>query len=128
MNSSEALWKIQTEIPSVIPFVIDMINSVHSLPMNLPTDFTDRTYSVSNSVVKNDTSSFFLLCFNFFSTVISSVYTEGIFPSVNPSKIYRWKYSLNIFVCIYRFWGSEVKDTVGVKKGEGKRQWGDCKK
>jgi uncharacterized protein YqcC (DUF446 family) len=27
-------------IPSVIPFVIDMMNSVHSLPMNLPTDFT----------------------------------------------------------------------------------------
>jgi hypothetical protein len=46
----------------VIPFVFDIINSVHSLPMIVPTDFTDKLYSVGI----NDTSLFFLLCFNYY--------------------------------------------------------------
>jgi len=55
----------------MILFVIDMMNSVHNLPMNLPTDFTDEIYSVG----KNGTSSFFF-CFVliFFSMVIPSVF------------------------------------------------------
>ena len=74
INSAIGKWtvlelsgKYQRKIPSVILFLINMINSVHSLPMNLLTDFTDRIYSVGNSVGKNYTSSFFLLCFKFFS-------------------------------------------------------------
>jgi len=54
-----ALWKI----PSVIPFVIDMMNSVHSLPTDLPMNFTDEIYCVGNSVGKNDTSSFVFALF-----------------------------------------------------------------
>jgi len=46
----------------MIPFVIDMMNSVHSLP----TEFSVGN-SISNFVSKNDMSSFFLLCFKFFS-------------------------------------------------------------
>jgi hypothetical protein len=71
---------------SVIPIVIDMMNSVHSLPTVLPTGFTD-------------TSTFFF-CFVLiilFPTIIPSVYTEGILPSV----YFRQKYSLGISICIY---------------------------
>jgi hypothetical protein len=50
----------------VIPFVIDMMNSVHSLPTNLPMDFTNGINFVGNSIGKNDTPSFFLLYFKFF--------------------------------------------------------------
>jgi hypothetical protein len=67
-----------------------MMNNVHSLPMDLPTDLPTKLpteiYSVGNFVGKNDTSSFFLLCFNFFS--------HGN--------------SLGISVCIYRFSGNDV--------------------
>ena len=49
----------------MIPFVIDMMNNVHSLLTVLPTDFTDRINFVGNSVGKIITS-FFLLCFNYF--------------------------------------------------------------
>jgi len=72
----------------VIPFVIDMMNSVHNLPMNLPTDFTDGINSVGNSVGKNDTSSFlFLLCFNFFSHGNSlGIYRGNIFVGKIPRK------------------------------------------
>jgi hypothetical protein len=77
----ELSGKYRRKIPSMILFVIDMMNSVHNLPMNLPTDFTNGIYSVG----KNGTSSFFfLLCFNFFF--------HGN--------------SLGISVCIYRFSGS----------------------
>jgi hypothetical protein len=62
----------------VIPFVIDMMNSVHIFTNK----FTDGINSVGNPVGKNDTSLFFLLCFNFFPMVIPSIYTEGIFLSV----------------------------------------------
>jgi hypothetical protein len=57
-----------------------MMNSIYSLPTNLPTDFTDGIYSIG----KKDTSSFFLLRFIFFPTVILSVYTDGNIPSVFP--------------------------------------------
>jgi hypothetical protein len=50
----------------VIPFVIDMMNNVHNLPTNLPTDFTDIIYFVGNSVGKNGTSSFFCFILLFF--------------------------------------------------------------
>jgi hypothetical protein len=53
----------------VIPFVIDMMNSVHSLPMNLPMDFTDGI----NSVGKNTRRQFF-----FWFVLI-------LFPMVIPS-------------------------------------------
>ena len=82
----ELSGKYRRKIPSVIPFVIDMMNSVHSLPKNLPTDFTDIIYSVGNCVGKNDTSSFFLLCFNFFSHYNSL----GIYQrNISVSKISR---------------------------------------
>jgi hypothetical protein len=42
----------------VIPFVIDMMNNVHSLTTDLPTDFTDGIY-----VGKNDMSSFVFALF-----------------------------------------------------------------
>jgi hypothetical protein len=65
-----------------------MMNSVHNLPMNLPTDFTDGINSVGNSVGKNDTSSFlFLLCFNFFSHGNSlGIYRGNIFVGKIPRK------------------------------------------
>jgi hypothetical protein len=56
-------------IPSVILFVIDMMNSVHSLP----TDFIDGIKSVGNSIGKNDTS-LFLFFLIFFYIVILSVF------------------------------------------------------
>jgi hypothetical protein len=76
----ELSGKYRRKIPSMILFVIDMMNSVHNLPMNLPTDFTDEIYSDG---VHNEQCShfFFLLCFNFFF--------HGN--------------SLGISVCIYRF-------------------------
>jgi hypothetical protein len=40
-----------------------MMNSVQSLPMDLPTDFTDGISSIGNFVGKNDTSSFFFALF-----------------------------------------------------------------
>jgi hypothetical protein len=94
--------------PLVIPFVIDMMNSVHSLPTNLPIDFTDKIYSFANSVGKNGTSLFFLLYFNyFFSTVIPSVNTKGIFMSVKsvgnlPTKIFYlyFRLYLSIFLVV----------------------------
>jgi hypothetical protein len=46
----------------VIPFVIDMMNSVHSLPTEfIPTENSIGINSVGNSVGKNDTSFFFYL-------------------------------------------------------------------
>jgi len=92
----------------VIPFVIDMMNSVHNLPTNLPIDFTDKIYSFANSVGKNGTSLFFLLYFNyFFSTVIPSVNTKEIFMSVKsvgnlPTKIFHryFRLYLSIFLVV----------------------------
>jgi 1,4-dihydroxy-2-naphthoate octaprenyltransferase len=63
----------------VIPFVIDMINNVHSLQTDLPMDFTNEIY-----VGKNNTSSFFFFVLNFFPIVIPLVNTEGNIPSVFP--------------------------------------------
>ena len=57
-------------IPSVILFVIHMMNSVHSLP----TDFIDGIKSVGNSIGKNDTSLFFFFVLIFFYIVILSVF------------------------------------------------------
>jgi len=42
---------------------MDMMNSVHSLPTDLLTDFTDGINVVGNSVGKNDTSLFFFALF-----------------------------------------------------------------
>jgi len=59
----------------VIPFVIDMMNSVYSLPMDLPTDFTDGINSASNSVGKSwHVIIFFCFVLIFFPTVIPSVF------------------------------------------------------
>ena len=95
MNSSGALWKIAL----VIPFVIDMMNSVHSLPTNLPTEFM---------LVKMARHHFFFICFNFFLTVIPSVYTEGIFLSVKslenlPTEIFPWKFTDENIPSIFPF-------------------------
>jgi hypothetical protein len=50
----------------VIPFVINMMNSVHNLPTNLPTETpTEFVPSVIPSV-KMTRHHLFLLCFNFF--------------------------------------------------------------
>jgi len=79
VNSSGALWKI----PSVIPFVIDIMNNVHSLPMNLPTDLTD----IINSVGKKWHAIIFLFCFNFFSYGNSlGIYRRNISVSKIPRK------------------------------------------
>jgi hypothetical protein len=54
----------------VIPFVIDIMNNVHSLPTNLPTDLpTELSTEIFLSViplVEMTRHHFFLLCFNFF--------------------------------------------------------------
>jgi hypothetical protein len=65
-----------------------MMDSVHSLPMNLPTDFTDRINSVGNFVGKKMTRHhFFLLCFNFFSHGNSlGIYQENISVGKIPLK------------------------------------------
>jgi hypothetical protein len=108
INSAIRKWtvpelpkKYRRNFPLVIPFVIDMMNSVHSLLTKLLMD-----YSVGNSVGKNGTSSFFLLCFNyFFSTIILSVNTKRIFPPVKsignlPTKIFPWYFRLYLSI----FW------------------------
>ena len=78
----------------MIPFVIDLMNSVNKFT----NEFTDGINSVGNSVGKNDTSSFFFLCFNFFSHgnslgiyrgnisigKIPRKFTDGNIPSVFP--------------------------------------------
>jgi len=92
INSAIGKWtvlelsgKYRRKIPSVIPFVIDMMNSVHSLPTNLSTEFIPSVIPL----VKMARRYFFLLYFNFFS-------------HDNSLGIYRG----NISVCIYRFSGS----------------------
>jgi len=52
----------------VIPFVIDIMNSVHSLQMNLLMDLTTEFIPSLIPLVKMARHLFFfLLCFNFFS-------------------------------------------------------------
>ena len=82
------------------------MNNVHSLPTNLPMDFTDRINSVGNFVGKNGTSLFF--CFVviiIFSAVIPSVNIERVFPSVEfvgnlPTKIFSRYFRLYLSI----FW------------------------
>jgi hypothetical protein len=64
-----------------------MMNNVHSLPTDLPTDLpTEVPMEIISSVIPlvKMTRHHFCFCFVliFFSMVIPSVYTEGIFPSV----------------------------------------------
>ena len=71
MNSSGVLWKISTE-NSVSDSLCNWHDEQCSQFTNEFTDgftnrITDGIYSVGSSVGKNDMSSFFLLCFNFFS-------------------------------------------------------------
>jgi hypothetical protein len=67
VNSSVALWKIPTE-NSVGDSLCNWHDEQCSQFTNKFTDrITDRNYSFCNSVGKNNMSSFFLLCFNFFS-------------------------------------------------------------
>jgi len=73
-------------------------------------DLTNNIKTVGNSVGINYMSLYFLALF-FFSTVIPSVYTEGIFLSVKFTIIYRRKHSVSIAVCIYQFSGSERYST-----------------
>jgi len=81
----------------VIPLVIDMMNSVHSLPTNLPTDITDGIYSVGNSVGKNGTSSFFFFAlFYFFPSVFPFVLIDFLVVFQNYQKNIK-KYQFNIF-------------------------------
>jgi hypothetical protein len=63
----EFFCRRKTHIPSVI-----------NLLTKLPTEFIPSVIPL----VKIARHHFFLFCFNFFSTVILSVYTERIFPSV----------------------------------------------
>jgi len=72
----------------VILFVIDMMNSVHSLPTDLPTDFTDIINSIGNSVGKNNMSLFFfcfVLIFFFYCNSLG-IYRENISVNKIPRK------------------------------------------
>ena len=99
MNSSGALWKILMENP-----VGDSLYNWHDEQCS---QFTNG-FTNGILVVKIDTSSFFLLlCLNFFLTVIPSVYTERIYPSVKflenlPTKIFSWYFCL--YLSIFWYW------------------------
>jgi len=67
MNSSRILWKILL----VIPFVIDMMNNVHSLPMVLLMEFIPWVISLVKSSRK---------CFFCFVLII-------LFPTVIPYSV-----------------------------------------
>jgi len=98
INSAIEKWKVlelsekyRHNFLSVIPFIIDMINSVHSLLTNLPMDFTYGINSVGNFVGKNNTSSFyFLLCFNLFFTVILLIFPFLFIDFQWQEVIYWW--------------------------------------
>jgi len=114
VKSSGSLWKIPTE-----NFIGDSLCNWHdeqcSQFTNKFTDgITDGIYSVGKSVGKNDMSSFFLLCFNFFSHGNSlGIYRGNIFVGKIPRKFTDENIS-SVSVCIYQFSGSEEK---GIKKG-----------
>jgi hypothetical protein len=57
-----------------------MMSSVHILPMNLPTDFTDGINTVGNFIGKIVISLFFLLYFNYFVSHCNflGIYQENI--------------------------------------------------
>jgi hypothetical protein len=110
VNSFGALWKI----PSVIPFVIDMMNSVHSLPTALPMEFIPSVIPL----VKMTRHHFFF--FNFFSHGNSlGIYrgnisvgkiprkvTDGNIPSIflfvfiNFLVVYIFQYNEQLLVCV----------------------------
>ena len=98
VNSSGALWKIPTENS-----VGDSLYNWHDEQCSQFTNgFTDGFIPSVIPLVKMTHHHFFLLCFNFFFTVIPSVYTERIFPSVKslgnlPTKISRQFTDGNIF-------------------------------
>jgi len=73
--------------PSVIPIVIDMMNSVHSLPTVLSTEFTD-------------TSTFFLLCFNYFVSHYNSlgIYRGNIAVGIFPRKVFPRYFRLYLLI------------------------------
>ena len=87
----------------MIPFVIDMMNSVQSLPTVLPTDFSDEIISLVTS------SRHHFFCFVLiilFPTVITEgILTEGILPSVKsigkfPTEIFPRHFHLYLLI----FW------------------------
>jgi len=108
MNSSRALYKISSMIlnPSMIPFVINMMNIVDNLPTILLMELLMEFIPSVILLVIMARHYFFLLCFNyFFSTIILSVNTEGIFSSVKsvgnlPIKIC----SQNFYLYLSIFW------------------------
>jgi len=108
MNSSRALYKISSMIlnPSMIPFVINMMNIVDSLPtillMELLMEFIP---SVILLVIMARHHFFGFVLIIFFPTIIPSVNTEGIFSSVKsvgnlPIKIYSQYFCLYLSI----FW------------------------
>jgi hypothetical protein len=87
----EQFWKIL----SVIPFVIDMMNNIHSLPTDLLTDLPTELPMEFIPSVKMTRHHFFCFVLIFFPTVIPSVYTEEIFLSEKslenlPTEIFPW--------------------------------------
>ena len=95
---SEQFWS------SLENFVGDSLCNWHDEQCSQFTnEFTDGIY-----VGKNGTSSFFFIFFNFFLTVIPSVYTEGIFLSVKslgnlPTEIFPWKFTDGNIPSIFPF-------------------------
>jgi hypothetical protein len=105
VNSSGALWKIPTENSSVIPFVIDMMNSVHNLPINLPTELPTEFILSIIPLVKMTCHHTFLRCYNFFSHGNSLIiYRGNIFVGKIPRKFTEGNIPLVFPFVFINFW------------------------
>ena len=102
------------------------MNSVSQFTNEFPTNCIDEINSISNFVSKNNTSFFCFVLIYFFPTVIPSVYTEGIFPSIKSLENLPREYSLGISVCIYRFSSSAYR-IKPVKTSNIKEAWAHIK-
>jgi hypothetical protein len=66
-------------------------------------DFIEGIKTVGNSVGINNISSYFLVFFILFFTIILSVYIERIFSLIKSIVIYQQKYSFNILFLFINF-------------------------
>jgi len=66
-------------------------------------DFIEGIKIVGNSVGINNISSYFLVFFILFFTIILSVYIERIFSLIKSIVIYQQKYSFNILFLFINF-------------------------
>ena len=113
INSAIGRWivlelsgKYRRKIPSVIPFVIDMINSVHSLPTDLPT--TTRIHSFTDVHISSVGD------WEYVSKLFTDKLTDGIRPSAYLSSVIPHSVAISVgktkkpftdgFTDVLRYW------------------------